>query len=163
MILVVMGVSGCGKTTVGSLVAQRLGWAFRDADSFHPPENIAKMSAGLPLNDQDRRPWLLAIQTFMRAENAAGRSAVIACSALRQQYRDLLLFGDPQVRFAHLHGSRDLIAARLGERKGHFMPATLLESQFATLEVSDDIPRFDIAAAPERVAADIINRLQLGH
>jgi len=148
---------------VGSWVAQRLGWAFRDADSFHPPENIAKMSAGLPLNDQDRRPWLLAIQTFMRAENAAGRSAVIACSALRQQYRDLLLFGDPQVRFAHLHGSRDLIAARLGERKGHFMPATLLESQFATLEVSDDIPRFDIAAAPERVSADIIDRLQLGH
>lgn len=148
---------------MGSWVAQRLGWAFRDADSFHPPENIAKMSAGLPLNDQDRRPWLLAIQTFMRAENAAGRSAVIACSALRQQYRDLLLFGDPQVRFAHLHGSRDLIAARLGERKGHFMPATLLESQFATLEVSDDIPRFDIAAAPERVAADIIDRLQLGH
>lgn len=156
-----MGVSGCGKTTVGALVAQRLGWAFRDADSFHPPENIAKMSAGLPLNDQDRRPWLLAIQTFMKVENAAGRSAVIACSALKQQYRDLLLFGDPQVRFAHLHGSRDLIAARLGERKGHFMPATLLESQFATLEVSDDIPRFDIAATPERVADDIIDRLQL--
>ncbi len=156
-----MGVSGCGKTTVGSLVAQRLSWAFRDADSFHPPENIAKMSAGLPLNDQDRRPWLLSIQTFMKAENAAGRSAVIACSALKQQYRDLLLFGDPEVRFAHLHGSRDLIAARLGDRKGHFMPATLLESQFATLEVSDDIPRFDIAAAPERVADDIIDRLQL--
>lgn len=156
-----MGVSGCGKTTVGSLVAQRLAWAFRDADSFHPPENIAKMSAGLPLNDQDRRPWLLAIQTFMKAENAAGRSAVIACSALKQQYRDLLLFGDPQVRFAHLHGSRDLIAARLGERKGHFMPATLLESQFATLEVSDNIPRFDISAPPEAVAAEIIERLNL--
>lgn len=156
-----MGVSGCGKTTVGSLVAQRLGWAFRDADSFHPPENIAKMSAGLPLNDQDRRPWLLAIQTFMKAENAAGRSAVIACSALKQQYRDLLLFGDPQVRFAHLHGNRDLIAARLGERKGHFMPASLLDSQFATLEVSDDIQRFDIAATPEAMVADIIERLRL--
>ena len=156
-----MGVSGCGKTTVGSMVAQRLGWAFRDADSFHPPENIAKMSAGLPLNDQDRLPWLLAIQTFMRTENAAGRSAVVACSALKQQYRDLLLFGDPQVRFAHLHGSRDLIATRLGERKGHFMPASLLDSQFATLEVSDDIERFDIANPPETVAVDIIERLRL--
>ena len=156
-----MGVSGCGKTTVGSLVAQRLGWAFRDADSFHPPENIAKMSAGLPLDDQDRKPWLLAIQAFMRSENAAGRSAVVACSALKRQYRDLLLFGDPQVRFAHLHGSRDLIATRLGERKGHFMPASLLDSQFATLEVSDDIQRFDIAAPPETVAADIIDRLAL--
>jgi len=156
-----MGVSGCGKTTVGSMVAQRLGWAFRDADSFHPPENIAKMSAGLPLNDQDRLPWLLAIQTFMRTENAAGRSAVVACSALKQQYRDLLLFGDPQVRFAHLHGSRDLIATRLGERKGHFMPASLLDSQFATLEVTDDIERFDIANPPETVAVDIIERLRL--
>ena len=156
-----MGVSGCGKTTVGSLVAQRLGWAFRDADSFHPPANIDKMSAGMPLNDDDRRPWLLAIQTFMRAENVAGRSAVIACSALKRQYRDLLLFGDPQVRFAHLHGSRDLIAARLGERRGHFMPATLLDSQFATLEISEDIARFDIASPPEKVADDIIDRLRL--
>ncbi|MBN9691488.1 MAG: gluconokinase [Verrucomicrobia bacterium] len=156
-----MGVSGSGKSTVGERVAKRLGWSFRDGDSFHPPENVAKMRAGTPLTDDDRRPWLLAIQSFMRNENAAGRSAVIACSALRQSHRQLLLHGEPGVKFAHLHGSKELIASRLRERKGHFMPPTLLDSQFATLEPPADIPCFDVAASPDELVEQICQRLVL--
>lgn len=162
MVVILMGVSGSGKSTVGATLAARLGWPFHDGDSFHPPANVAKMKSGSPLNDDDRRPWLLAIQDFIRTENAAGRNAVIACSALKSSYRALLLHGDPQVRFAHLHGTRDLIASRLLERKGHFMPPTLLDSQLATLESSDDIPQFDIAGTPEEIADRICRELELG-
>ncbi len=156
-----MGVSGSGKSTVGIQLAERLGWPFHDGDSFHPPANVAKMKSGTPLTDDDRRPWLLAIQAFMQAENAAGRNAVIACSALKDRYRRLLLVGDPKVRFAHLYGAKELIAQRLQERQGHFMPAALLDSQFAALESPPDIPTFDIAASPEQLVEDIIGRLGL--
>jgi len=161
MVVILMGVSGSGKSTVGATLAARLGWPFHDGDSFHPPANVAKMKSGTPLNDDDRRPWLLAIQDFIRTENGAGRNAIIACSALKTSYRALLLHGDPQVRFAHLHGTRELIANRLLERKGHFMPPTLLDSQLATLEASDDIPQFDIAGTPEAIADRICRDLGL--
>ncbi len=161
MVLIVMGVSGSGKSTVGSKLAERLGWTFRDGDSFHPATNVAKMKSGTPLTDDDRRPWLLAIQSFIRAENAAGRNAVIACSALKNSHRSLLLHGDPGVRFAHLHGAKELIASRLQVRKGHFMPATLLDSQFATLESATDIPVFDIAPDPDAIVDSICHQLHL--
>ncbi len=129
-IALVMGVSGCGKTTVAAGVAQRLGWKLLEGDAFHPPSNVAKMASGTPLTDEDRWPWLRAI-----ASAAAGEaSAVIACSALKRAYRDVLKAGRDDVVIVYLKGSRELIGARLAARKGHFMPPGLLDSQFATLE-----------------------------
>ena len=130
--LVVMGVSGSGKSTVGAALAQRLRVPFADADDFHPPANIAKMSAGIPLTDDDRGPWLATIATWL-ADHAAG-GGVASCSALKRSYRDALAAAAPQVFFEHLHGDPDVIAARVAGRPGHFMPAALVESQFATLE-----------------------------
>lgn len=156
-----MGVSGSGKTTVGSLLAGRLGWSFRDGDDFHPPANVAKMRSGTPLTDEDRLPWLLAIQAFMRKCHADGQSAVIACSALRERYRDVLLRSEPWVRFVHLCGSRELIALRMRSRAGHFMPAALLDSQLATLEPPSDSLSVDITAAPAVLAEEIRHRLGL--
>ncbi|MGD9957906.1 gluconokinase [Nocardioides sp.] len=129
--LVVMGVSGSGKSTVGAAIAQRLRVPFADADDFHPSANIAKMSAGQPLDDDDRHPWLDAIGAWL-AEHADG--GVMSCSALRRRYRDQLRQHLPGVTFLHLHGSREVIARRQASRPGHFMPASLLTSQFATLE-----------------------------
>ena len=130
-LLVVMGVSGSGKSTVGAAVAQRLRVPFADADDFHPPANIAKMTAGQALDDEDRRPWLDAIGTWL-ADHPDG--AVISCSALKRSYRDQLRRHAPAVAFLHLQGDRDVIARRQASRPGHFMPASLLASQFATLE-----------------------------
>lgn len=161
MVIVVMGVSGSGKTTVGKLLAERLGWQFRDGDDFHPPANVAKMRSGTPLTDEDRRPWLLAIQTFMRQFRADGQSAVVACSALKESYRDLLLRTEPWVRFVHLHGSRDLIAQRMQARAGHFMPPALLDSQLATLEPPMDCLSVDISAEPAELVAGIQEQLGL--
>ena len=129
--LVVMGVSGSGKSTVGAALAQRLRVPFEDADDFHPPENIAKMSAGEPLDDHDRRPWLEAIGQWL-AEHPDG--GVMSCSALKRKYRDQLRGHAPDVRFVLLAGSAEVIARRQASRPGHFMPASLLASQFATLE-----------------------------
>ncbi|MEW1954474.1 gluconokinase [Terrabacter sp. NPDC080008] len=131
-LVVVMGVSGSGKTTVGAALAQRLRVPFADADDFHPRANIDKMSAGIPLTDDDRRPWLATIATWL-TDNAAG-GGVASCSALKRSYRDVLAAAAPQVFFVHLHGDPDVIAARVAGRPGHFMPAALVESQFATLE-----------------------------
>jgi len=131
-LVVVMGVSGSGKTTVGAALAQRLRVPFADADDFHPAANIAKMSAGVPLTDDDRGPWLATIATWL-AEHAAG-GGVASCSALRRSYRDILAAAAPHVFFVHLHGAPDVIAARVAGRPGHFMPTALVESQFATLE-----------------------------
>ncbi len=157
-----MGVSGCGKSTVGRAVAERLGWEFRDGDDFHPPANVAKQKAGIPLNDTDRQPWLEAMRDWMRSVHAAGRNAVLPCSALRERYRDILLRREPWVRFVHLQGSRETIAARLAARTGHFMPATLLDNQFATLEPPADALVIDIGRPPEALAAEIVTRLGLG-
>jgi gluconokinase len=131
-LLVVMGVSGCGKTTVGLALADRLGVPFADADDFHPPENVAKMSEGVPLDDDDRAGWLEIVGEWL-ADHAEG-GGVIACSALKRAYRDQLAGHAPDVAFVHLSGSREVIAERQAARPGHFMPASLLDSQFADLE-----------------------------
>jgi gluconokinase len=134
-LLVVMGVASSGKTTVAEGLATALGWPFRDADSFHPAANIAKMSSGSPLTDDDRWPWLDAIVTWMDARHAAGASGIVTCSALKRAYRDRLRRSRADVRFVHLHGSRALLAGRIAARKDHFMPPSLLDSQLATLEL----------------------------
>ena len=130
-VVVVMGVAGSGKTTVARLLADRLGWIFAEADDFHSAANVAKMSAGTPLTDEDRRPWLEAVRAWL---DACPGDAVITCSALRRRYRDILRGADARVRFLHLAGSRSVLAARLAARSGHFMPVSLLDSQLATLE-----------------------------
>lgn len=131
-LLTVMGVSGSGKTTVGAALAQRLRVPFADADDFHPPENVAKMSAGIPLDDADRFPWLEHIGAWLADHAADG--GVVSCSALRRSYRDVLRAAAPGQLFVHLAGSPEVIARRVAGRPGHFMPASLVESQFATLE-----------------------------
>lgn len=143
--LVVMGVSGCGKTAVGSLLAQRLGARFVDADDLHPPANVEKMRAGIPLDDADRAGWLQRLNAELRECAAAGEPVVLACSALKQRYRDALAAGVPGLRFVHLVGSREVIAARLAGRQHRYMPATLLDSQFATLEPPADAIVIDVA------------------
>jgi len=160
MVVIVMGVSGSGKSTVGELLAQRLGWEFRDGDWFHPPANVAKMRVGQPLNDEDRRPWLGAVAAFMRSTEAADGNAVIACSALKELHREWLLKGEPWVRFFHLHGAKELIAERMKKRAGHFMPVTLLDSQFATLEPPADVTRLDIAKTPVELVDEVVRTLK---
>jgi gluconokinase len=132
-----MGVSGSGKSTVGEALAKRLGWLYEDGDKFHPASNVAKMSAGQPLTDEDRWPWLRAIADEIDRLSAAGVHVVIACSALRRIYRDILIHGRNDVRIVYLDGTQALIAERLRRRKGHFMPPELLTSQFKTLEPPD--------------------------
>ncbi|WP_104667335.1 gluconokinase [Ensifer adhaerens] len=132
--IVVMGVSGSGKTTVGEALAARLGWRFVEGDSFHPPENVAKMSAGIPLDDNDREPWLRTLAAEIAKDEAAGRPSVVGCSALKRAYRDILRTGAPRVRFVHVHGDRAVLADRLSHRSGHFFPASLLDTQLAALE-----------------------------
>jgi carbohydrate kinase (thermoresistant glucokinase family) len=133
-VIVVMGVSGAGKTTVGKALARRLGWPFEEGDVLHPAANIAKMRAGKPLDDRDRAPWLKAIGRWIDERAAAGESGVISCSALKRAYREELTAGRPQVKIVYLHGSEALIAKRLAKRKHHFMPPKLLGSQFADLQ-----------------------------
>jgi len=131
-LLTVMGVSGSGKSTVGAALAQRLRVPFADADDFHPPENVAKMAAGVPLDDADRLPWLHTIGAWLGAH--AGGGGVISCSALKRSYRDVLRVAAPDQFFVHLDGSPEVVARRVQGRPGHFMPASLVDSQFATLE-----------------------------
>jgi gluconokinase len=133
--LIVMGVSGSGKSTIAKALAERLAWTYEDADRFHPASNVAKMSAGHPLTDDDRWPWLRAIADEIDRVAASGGHAVIACSALKRAYRDILVHGRDDVRIVYLDGSPELIASRMAARKNHFMPPGLLDSQFATLEV----------------------------
>ena len=131
--IVVMGVSGCGKSTVAEGVAEILDLPFAEADRFHPKSNIEKMSSSIPLTDEDRYPWLRELAAWMTEQSGEGRSTVMACSALRREYRDILRTGPPSVEFVHLHGPMEVIAARMAERE-HFMPGSLLQSQFDTLE-----------------------------
>ncbi|MFC7330171.1 gluconokinase [Marinactinospora rubrisoli] len=159
MHFVFMGVSGSGKSTVAGQVAERLGLPFAEADSFHPEANIAKMSAGVPLTDADRRPWLTALATWIAEHERRGESTVMACSALRRDYRDILRTGAPSVYFLHLDAPTELIAERMRARKGHFMPAGLLASQAATLEPlrpDEAGERIDIAPPIETVTAQAL-------
>jgi carbohydrate kinase (thermoresistant glucokinase family) len=145
--VIVMGVSGCGKTTVGRGLAGALGWEFREADDFHPAANIAKMSAGVPLGDADRAPWLAAVRADIEASAARGAKAVVACSALKQAYRDVLAPDPANTRFVHLRGDFALIRGRLAERSGHYMGESLLQSQFEALEPPVDALSLDAADA----------------
>jgi gluconokinase len=141
MIVVLMGVSGVGKTTLGKRLARRLAWPFIDADDYHPSANVAKMAAGVPLTDEDRWPWLDALNHRLRDE----RDAIVACSALKQSYRERLLAGIGDARIVFLQGSRALIAQRLAERKHRYMPPSLLDSQFATLEPPANAINVDVS------------------
>lgn len=164
MIVLVGGVAGSGKTTVGNLLADRLHWRFADADTFHSAANVAKMRAGIPLTDMDRQPWLVAIEAWMDERIAAGESAVEGCSALRQSYRDQLLTGRPAARLVFLTIDRDLAHARLVARKGHFFTARLLDSQFADLETpreSKQVLVIDGALSVGQIVDEIMERLGL--
>jgi len=164
MIVLVGGVAGSGKTTVGALLANRLRWPFADADGFHPAANIAKMRSGVPLTDADREPWLAGITAWMDQRIAAGESAVAGCSALKRRFRDQLLAGRPAAWLAFLEISRELAHARLAARHGHFFTVKLMDSQFAELEPPQDEPRvivLDAADPPDRLAGEIVERLGL--
>jgi gluconokinase len=160
--LIVMGVSGSGKSTIAERLAARLGWIYEDGDKFHPASNVAKMSAGKPLTDEDRWPWLQAIAAEIDRLCAAGQRVVVACSALRRDYRDVLVHGQNNIRLVYLKGTQQLIAERIGHRKGHFMPAGLLESQFKTLEppAADERPlTVSIDAPVDTIVDDIVRQL----
>jgi gluconokinase len=162
--LIVMGVSGSGKSTIAVKLAERLNWTCEDGDKFHPASNVAKMSAGQPLTDEDRWPWLRAIAGEIDRVCAAGQHAVIACSALKRAYRDILVHGRGDVRIIYLNGTQQLIAGRLAQRKGHFMPPGLLASQFGTLEppeASENIVTVSIDASVNAIVDDIIHQLGL--
>lgn len=158
MIIIIMGVCGCGKTTVGEMLAAQLGCGFSDADGFHPKENVEKMRAGIPLTDEDRWPWLGAIRKAADDWQAKNESHVIACSALRQAYRDVLSpKGD--VIFVYMKGSREVIQPRLEARTGHYMNPNLLESQFAILDEPTDALTVDVGGTPQDITADVLRQL----
>jgi gluconokinase len=158
-ILIFMGVAGSGKTTVATLFAKKTGAVFYEGDDFHPPENVAKMRAGIPLNDTDRKKWLQALRKIIVRALAKKEFAVLACSALKAKYRDELAADDARVKFVHLTGPRTLIAERLKNRRGHFMPAALLESQFAILEPPSDALVFNCEKSPEKIVQELIHVL----
>ncbi len=158
MIVILMGVSGSGKTTVGRLLADELGWEFLEADELHPPANIAKMRRGEPLDDADRDPWLSAIAKALDGRARAGRNAVLACSALKHSYRKRLRVS-PEVRFVYLKGRFEEIEERLGDRRGHFFSPDLLESQFEALEEPRDALVVEISNPPAAIARQIAREL----
>jgi len=168
VIVVLMGVSGCGKSTVGGVLAGRLGWPLAEGDDLHPPENVAKMAAGHPLDDDDRRPWLARIREWIDERLAAGESGIVTCSALKRRYRDVVR-GDGQrpagdVVFVYLHGTREQLLARLTARQGHFMPPSLLDSQLADLEppqADERAVQIDIGPPPAVQAEAILQKLGL--
>jgi gluconokinase len=155
VILLLMGVAGSGKTTIGLKLAAALGWSFHDADDFHPPANIAKMTAGLPLTDEDRTPWLAAIRAYIDACLARGENTVVTCSALKESYRQLLVTDPAQVKLVHLGGDFALILDRLSRRHGHFMKPEILRSQFEALEAPKNALKLDAAEPPDALVAKI--------
>lgn len=158
MIVVVMGVCGCGKTTVGVRLAERLGWEFYDADNFHSEQNKRKMNQGIPLTDEDRLPWLAALQKLLQESARESRSIVLACSALKERFRRDLADG-LDVKYVYLHGTKALIAERLTHRTDHYMNPALLDSQFAALEEPKDAIYCDVAQDPEEIVTELIGSL----
>ena len=158
---IVMGVCGAGKSTIAKMLADRLGWQFFDADDFHPPANISKLKHGIPLNDDDRRPWLESLGKMLKFEIAAGRHPVLACSALKRRYREMLRTNGDGIKIVYLHGSQEFIMARLQARKGHFMSPSLLTSQIEALEDPSgepDVITVDISESPEEVIESILEK-----
>jgi gluconokinase len=160
MVVVMMGVAGSGKTTVGKLLAVQLGWIFADADDYHSAANVEKMRSGIPLTDADRAPWLEALRSLISAWIATGTNAVLACSALKREYRSQMLVG-PEVRFVYLKGDRALLEERMRARHGHFMAERMLASQLATLEEPKDALVVDVSQSPEEIVAEIRNGMAL--
>lgn len=159
MIVILMGVVGSGKTTVGRLLGQTLGWHFADADDFHPAENVEKIRQGIPLSDSDRAPWLRDLHQAILAWDRKGENVVLACSALKRRYRDQLGTG-ARVQFVHLRGDYQLIYQRLRARHGHFASEAILKSQFEDLEESDDVITVEIDRAPQEIVDEIIRKLR---
>lgn len=162
MILIAMGVSGCGKTTIGEMLAERLKCDFADADSFHSQANKDKMHKGIPLTDEDRWPWLAAIRASIEEKQADGTTHVYACSALKRVYRDILRKGDKDVTFVYLKGTPELLRERIKTRTGHFFDPALLQSQLDTLEPPgpDEAVEVDIALTPEQIVDKVLNEVK---
>jgi gluconokinase len=160
-VILLMGVSGVGKSTVGTILAKQLGWTFADADDFFSAENVQKMHAGIPLNDDDRRPWLEQLGATIRSWLDSRECAILACSALKERYREMLDVNDPRVKLVFLKGGFDQIAQRLHERKGHYMNPNLLQSQFEALEPPSDALAVDVSQSPEKIAEFIRRALAL--
>jgi gluconokinase len=160
MIVILMGVSGVGKTTIGQILSEKLGWPLFDADEFHSASNIEKMRNGIALQDEDRWSWLDRMNAMLREREGRGENALLACSALKQVYRERLARGTTNLRWVYLKGNFELIRERLEARKGHYMKAGLLESQFATLEEPSDALTIDIGETPIAIADSILGRLQ---
>jgi gluconokinase len=160
-IFVIMGVSGCGKSTVGARLAEALTLPFLEGDVLHPDSNVARMAAGVALSDEDREGWLQALAERLRQAQLAGQGLVLSCSALKRAYRDILRGGAPGLRFIYLHGDQALLAARMAARTGHYMPLSLLDSQLATLEppgLDENAIGFEVAERPEDIVAAVLAR-----
>lgn len=163
-VIVVMGVASSGKTSLGERLAARLDWPFRDADSFHPPQNVAKMAGGTPLTDEDRKPWLAAIAAWIDDLRASGGNGIVTCSALKRAYRRVIVGDRADVALVYLKGSRELIGRRMAARQHHFMPPALLDSQFATLEEPGEEERplvVSVEESKEAIVQEVVERLGL--
>ena len=161
MVIIIMGVEGTGKTTIGKMLAEKLGWKFYDADDYHPVANIEKMRNGIPLDDEERRPWLNEIRNLINSSLNGNEPSIIACSALKNSYREFLKQNKEQIIFVYLKGDKNTISKRLASRKGHFAGTQLLESQLRTLEEPEGVITADISKRPEVIADSIIEKLEL--
>lgn len=157
---IVMGVSGCGKSSVGQTLASRLGWSFYDADDFHPPENVAKMANGTPLDDSDRAPWLSALHDLISSSLREDKPGVLACSSLKERYRQQLLDGNESVQIVYLKGSYDLIWSRMSARKDHYMKPHMLKSQFEALEEPSNALTMDISMSIDDIVQEILKYME---